>query len=190
MPSIPTRWSSFRVQRQGEQDYACALYCVVSAAIHIGTIKNDGGGVARTINAVGLERSGAFSRALFTSGVTEKAVRQLAGAAGLQLWRPNKKGEGPGLDDLGSRLDEPENETLWMVLLRVGFADPATGEIIPCLHYVLVLDVTPKGVVVADPHPARKPLYVMPKKEFLSAWDAARGPHRPRWAGCLGAPRT
>jgi len=72
----------------------------------------------------------------------------------------------------------------------VDFPDPATGKTSPYLHYVLVLEVTAKGVVVADPHPSREPIYVMPKKRFLAAWGAARGPQRAKWAGCLGRSRA
>jgi len=176
------------MQRQGKQDYACALYCIVSAAIYLGAQQDDGGGGARTIANLGAGRAEPVSTALLTCGVGVNVVRELAVAAGLSLWRPNRRAD--RLDDFASRSDRPGDGTLWMALLMVSFEDPVTGDASQDLHYVLVLEVTTDGVVVADPHPWRKPIYVMSRDDFLSAWEVGRRRNRPpKWAGCLGRAR-
>ncbi len=178
MSRVPPRWASFPIQRMVERDSSSALYCIAAAAIYLGTLKDkDDGGKWILMNA---------EAASFSKGrAYEKVVRKLADAAWLDLFRPNRRAE--GLDDLAYRSDRPGDETLWIALLKANFPNPAKRKNArPDLHYVLVLDVIAKGIVVADPHPGRKPLHVMGKEPFLAAWSAARAHGRPGWAGCLG----
>lgn len=175
MQPVPARWSSFYVNRDDEVEPASAFCCVVSAGIHLGALVPDEHVVDRVMGRLELDVS--------HDDMTEKGVRALARAAGLQVWRPNKKRD--GLELLADRAGD-EGETLWMVLTRMKFVSPTRPRrSFTALHYVLVLDVLKTGVLVADPHPWHEPIHVMPKTTFLAAWESARGPMKSAWAGCL-----
>jgi hypothetical protein len=170
-------WKNFLIKKQGEQDYACGLYCIVSAATHLGTVVDDGSGVGSVLGNL----SAPISKRVMTVGVGDHGVRKLADAAGLAVWRPLR----PGVDDLAWRDVGLEHGSLWMVLIRTKFDDPK--RIVKSYednHYVLVLDVARANVVVADPHPWKPAVHAVSKVAFERWWDAARGPSR-RWAGCL-----
>ena len=174
MPPIPEPWSSFYVDRDDDVDAASALCCVVSAGIHLGTLVRD--------DQVGLRVMERLDLAVGHTDMTEKAVRALAQAADLDLWRPNEKGK--GLDMLAYRAEECPS--VWMVLVGTKLASRRLSrQNVEAVRYVLVLDVLKRGVVVADPHPAHPPLCVMPSAQFLAAWQGARGPTRTAWAGLL-----
>ncbi|HEX7604374.1 MAG TPA: hypothetical protein VF316_22300 [Polyangiaceae bacterium] len=97
------------------------------------------------------------------------------------MWRTNRTP--PGIDHLTWH---PPEGSVWMALLRSTFDDPkAVAPSFEAPHYVLVLDVTGDEVVVIDPHPWRDQTYGMKRGAFESAWTAARGKAKPRWAGCL-----
>lgn len=117
-------------------------------------------------------------------GRDERSVRALAEAAGLWLYRPNKLPEGV------EALVRDEEGLLWIVLLKMTFEHPQSR--VPSFdapHYVLVLDVTAKGIVVADPHPWHPAISSIPTNAFMEMWHGARGPRRTRWAGVLSVPR-
>lgn len=158
--------------------------------MHIRTLTNDGTGVNQVFHQLA-KRAGAgevLPADMLTSGCTEKGLRALATAAGLSIWRPNRRAD--GLGDLAWRDDRPGNETLWVVALKMTFEDAKSKQ--PSyedLHCVVVLDVTHAGVVVADPHPWRPRVRVIPTAEFLAAWTAAVGPGKPRRACCVARER-
>lgn len=47
--NVPARWSSLVVRRQGELDYACGAYCIVTAAVALSTLKEDGDGLRKML---------------------------------------------------------------------------------------------------------------------------------------------
>jgi predicted double-glycine peptidase len=172
--TVLERFKSFTIRKQGEQDYACGLYCVVTAATYLGALDDDGNSVARVLAQVDTN----ISNYLWTSGVSEKGVRKLAVAAKLGVWRPKKV----TLENLASN----EGEHIWMALVRMEFDDPKhVVERYDDLHYVLVLEVTDTHVVVADPHPWHEDISVMQVSTFGAIWREARGQGKPPWAGCL-----
>ena len=163
---------AFKIKKQGELDYACSLYCVLSAAMHLDALPKDCG-TASVLTHPEVPRD--LPQRLLTKGATETEVRCIAKGAGLLLRRQNK----PTLDAL-KNIDLDSH--VWLALVWMTFDDPAggaprggdrvvaTGTARDEQHYVLVLDVTQKKVVVADPHPYHQDVYEMTTAGFEKAW--------------------
>ena len=177
---------AFTIKKQGELDYACSLYCVLSAAIHLGAVPRNYG-AANILAHRKVPRD--LPRRLLTNGATESELRCLAVAAKLGMCRANL----PTLDTL--RDGALEHHHLWIVRVWMTFEAAeggdqrggdavTTGTNLDEEHYVLVLDVTPDYVVVADPHPSHEDIYRMTIPGFERAW-IRRGR---RWAASLIRP--
>jgi hypothetical protein len=163
--TVPPALQQMRVAKQGDGDYACGLFALVTAARKLGTTSARAG----AINL--LDGLDAAARTRF-----EKDVRALASAAGLAVYRPNTH-------DI-AQFREPG--WLWMALVLVRFAPPGDEDSYVEKHYVLVVDHLPaKGAfVVADPHPWNPPVYCVGEREFEAAWRAAKT-KGPPWAAAL-----
>jgi hypothetical protein len=173
------RWRAFPIQRQGEHDYACGAYCVVSAAIHLGTVNDDAGGLGRVLKNLPQRDAQQMAHGLLTWGTTDGSIRQVANASGLRVRRWN----GVTLGDLRWHDEEPRSG-IWMALVQMEFRDPrGVAPVYNGLHYVLVLEVTARYVILADPHPWHAAVYAMSLRDFATAWDARRG--RSKWARYL-----
>jgi hypothetical protein len=179
MTRVPRRWADFYVHRDDPLEPASALCCVVSAAVYLGSVVKDEQTALRVIEQLDLGVS--------FDDLNERTVRALAEAAGLNLWRPNVRSR--GLDDLSWRIEDPGEETLWLAWVRMSAARSERRASPADPRYVLVLEVLGGRVIVADPLRARAPIHVVPEGEFLASWEAARGPTKPKWAGCLGRAR-
>jgi hypothetical protein len=173
--AVPPALQQLRVAKQGDGDYACGLYALVTAARKLRTTTGRAG--ATTLLA-GLEPAARarIEARLPKVGLFEKDVRALAKAAGLAVYRPNTH-------DL-AQFREPG--WLWMALVLVQFAPPSGGESYVEKHYVLVVDhLSDESVfVVADPHPWNPATYCVDEREFEAAWRAAKS-KGPPWAAAL-----
>lgn len=169
---VIARYDGFPIAKHGEKDHRSGLFCVAAAAAHLGTLPNDGEGVARLLARV----DPAVSRPLANRPLGDRRIRRLADAADLRVWRP--------YNDLDETLGwHGPRGSAWMALVRFRFDEP--GSHLPPyvgLHYVVVLEAVADGVVIADPHPWRPPVYAIPRVEFDGAWMAAQGA---KWAVCL-----
>lgn len=182
---VPARWRTLRVSKQGDDDSACGLHCLTTAARHLGTIKAAEGAcrILRKLNPQDRERI--WSR-LCARGLFEKDLRILAAAAGLAVYRPKKQDVAQFKD--AQFKEEPDQ--LWMALVKVPFTDPngdastSEDDASEDWHYVLVLEhLADEGVLVlADPHPWKPSVYCMRFDDFESAWRAAKDPP---WAALL-----
>jgi hypothetical protein len=134
---VPEHFKNFPIRKQGERDYACGLYCVVSAATHLSALHDRGDGLAHVLAHVDANISATLSKSLLTSGVSDRDVRLLAAAANLDVWRPQKA----KLKDL--TWNGEKRKHVWMALVRMRFDDP--NRVVASyddLHYVLVLEMT------------------------------------------------
>lgn len=169
-------WATFPIQRHQEHEPTSAISCLLSAAIYLGTVKDDG--IASALDVL-VSSKAATSTMRRTPKLVEKGIRSLADLVGLHVYRPNP----PRLEDF--RFDEKHSDNVWMVLLRQRFVDPAgRAEPYEANSFVLLLDLISSGVVIADPHPWHEPISLMPIAAFLGAWTTARPGNR-GWAGCL-----
>jgi hypothetical protein len=180
------RFAAFRVNKQGDSDSACGLYCVLSAARHVFLDDYDAhkAAVLRRI-----ARSTALSKAMFGSGVLPAHFRALAEAAGLAMWRPRNAGI--------ATLADIHEDAIWIVSLRMRFErgdTPASGDaVIPKAgergdrHYVVVLGVSRRHVTIADPHPWHEDVFELERAAFLRSWRLARDPGGSLWAARLSA---
>lgn len=184
---MPTPHNEFPIKKQGELDYACSLYCVLSAGIHLRVLPDDTG-PGRVLNHSAVGRD--LPKRLLGEGAREADVRRLAAAANLQLWRPNS----PTIETL---MCNDLSAGVWMALVWMRFDVPrrgrrhrgdtvTTGTALDDRHYVLVLEATRSRVVVADPHPWHEDVYAMTRRGFDRAWRR-RGY---RWAGWLARAHT
>jgi hypothetical protein len=85
---VPTRWRRLRVSKQGDDDYACGLHCVVTAARHAGTIPRKAG-PRRLLSTLEPRDAARIKARVRDAGLFEQDVRALAKAAGLAVYRPN-----------------------------------------------------------------------------------------------------
>ncbi|GAB4211268.1 MAG: hypothetical protein OHK0013_32810 [Sandaracinaceae bacterium] len=175
--TVPSVLQALRVARQGDGDYACGLFALITAARKLRATSARAGA---TVLLAGLD---AATRARIEArlpkvGHFEKDVRALAHAAGLAVYRPNTH-------DV-AQFREPG--WLWMALVLVQFVPPSGGESYVEKHYVLVLEHIPdeRVFVVADPHPWNPALYCVDEHEFEAAWRAAKT-KGPPWAAALYA---
>ena len=182
--SVPATYKDFPLKKQGELDYACSLYCILSAAIRLKALPEDAG-PATILAKPQIPQN--LPKRLLTKGATEHEVRCLAASAGLQLQRQND----PNIDDLQNiHLDNH----IWMALVWMSFVDPKGGSpaggnrVIADIkgsekHYVLILGSSPHYVTVADPHPRHQDVYRMAKTDF----EQARMHQGYRWMARLKA---
>lgn len=172
--AVPPPWRSLRVSKQDDDDYACGLHCIATAARHFGTIAG-AAGARRILKALAPPHASRVQARLPAIGLFEKDLRALAAAARLAVYRPNTH-------DV-SQFQEPG--WLWMAFVLVKFTAPNGAESDE-RHYVLVLDhVAAEGVfVVADPHPWNPPVYCVGVGAFESAWRVAKA-KGPPWAASL-----
>ena len=175
--TVPSALHLLRVAKQGDGDYACGLFALVTAARKLRTMPARAGGPVLLAGLDAATRARIEAR-LPKVGLFEKDVRALAQAAGLAVYRPNTH-------DV-AQFREPG--WLWMVLVLVQFVPPSGGESYVEKHYVLVLDHFPdeRVFVVADPHPWNPALYCVDEHEFEAAWRAAKT-KGPPWAAALYA---
>ena len=172
--AIPLRWRRLPVSKQGDDDYACGLHCIVTAARHLNAISSRSG-PQRILKALARPHASRIQARLPAVGLFEKDIRVLAAAAGLAVYRPNGQ--------------EVAQFTVpgwtWMAFVLVRFTAP-TGTTSVERHYVLVLDLLADdgAVVVADPHPWNPSVYCVALDDFESAWRAARAKKGP-WAAVL-----
>jgi hypothetical protein len=186
--SVPKPWRDFTVRQQGELDFACGPYCLINAAVGLGVLDDDAGGLVTTLDNLRRADPEAFSEVASVAlrvGTRETHLRRLGAAAGVNVKRVNT----PTLDQMSH---DPGHPAFHMALVRVDFSDPAKraqyhGEPYPWAHFVLVLDVKDDLVVVADPHPWRERLSAVPRSTFLAWWKAGRGAHRSPWAARITA---
>ena len=178
MPSqratTPAGWKGFRVVQDDPEEPASGLCCVASAGIHLGTLVDDDQATLRI-----MER---LPDHVEHDGMGEQTLRALARAAGLGFYRPNVRSEGVEI------FEEQVERALHVALLKMAFVPPKRrSSAVERFQYVLVLEVTRKGLVVADPHPWHPSISVIPTAEFIEMWSAPRGVLRPRWVGMVGA---
>jgi hypothetical protein len=173
--TVPSVLQQLRVAKQGDGDYACGLFALVTAARKLRTTSARASANALLASLDGAARVRVAAR-LPKVGLFEKDVRALARAAGLAVYRPNTH-------DL-AQFREPG--WLWMALVLVRFVPPTGAESYVEKHYVLVLEHLPdeRVFVVADPHPWNPPLYCVDEREFEAAWRAAKT-KGPPWAAAL-----
>lgn len=166
-----SRWSKFPLVRSAERG---ALACVASAALHLGTIARSRN-VLDELEATARERaSGTLTKAMDDGHLWEKAVRLFAQAAKLHVFRPNP----PRLGDF-IRGDDIAGVSIAFVRCGQAGLDDRDGDD----RFVLVLDLVPEGVVIADPHPSADRVALVAKERFVASWEAART-KRP-WAALL-----
>lgn len=173
--TVPPVLQRLRVAKQGDGDYACGLFALVTAARKLRTTSARASANALLANLDAATRARVEAR-LPKVGLFEKDVRALAHAAGLAVYRPNTH-------DV-AQFREPG--WLWMALVLVRFVPPTGAESYVEKHYVLVLEHLPDEhmFVVADPHPWNPPLYCVDEREFEVAWRAAKS-KGPPWAAAL-----
>lgn len=173
--TVPTALQQLRVAKQGDGDYACGLFALVTAARKLRTTSARAGAADLLAGLDAADRVRVEAR-LPKVGLFEKDVRALARAAGMAVYRPNTH-------DVG-QFREPG--WLWMALVLVRFVPPTGAESYVEKHYVLVLEHLPdeRVFVVADPHPWSPPLYCVDEQEFDAAWRAAKS-KGPPWAAAL-----
>lgn len=178
------RFAGFRVNKQGDSDTACGLYCVLSAAQHVFRDNYDAHKAAVLQRIAG---STALSKAMFGSGVLPAHFRALTEAAGLVMWRPRNAGI--------ATLADMNEDSIWIVRLRMRFErgdTPASGDaVIPNAgergdrHYVLILEVSRRHVTIADPHPWREDVFELTRGTFLHSWRSARDKGGSQWVARL-----
>ncbi len=174
--AVPPRWGALRarVSQQGEDDYACGLHCIVTAARHLGAIPGTAG-PQRFLTALAPRDATRIEARLPAVGLFERDIRALAAAAGLGVYRPNTHDAG--------QFKEPG--WLWIAFVLMRFTAP-NGSESDERHYLLVLDYLAgdRALVVADPHPWNPRVYCVAFQEFESAWRAAKA-RGPPWAVAL-----
>lgn len=165
------RWSKFPLVRSADRS---ALACVASAGLHLGTIARSKS-VLDALEATAREgASGTLTRAMAGGHTWEKAIRLFADAAKLHVFRPNP----PRLGDF-VRGDDIKRVSIVYARCGQEGLDGRDGDD----RFVLVLDLVPDGVVIADPHPSADRVTLVPKERFIASWEAART-KRP-WAALL-----
>lgn len=169
----PNRWSTFEMSRQTEEDYACALHCIVSAAASLRrqALADLAAGLLERLSA---RESKEFARRMQDGpGLGPKRVRMLTCEAGLSMWRPRKQ-----------HLEQFETPGLWIAMVRDTFPVGGTASVEPFDHYVLVLEYLrdDEFLLIADPHPSRPNVYRLRDTIFEQAWD---GCSRSRWSARL-----
>lgn len=170
--AVPHRWLSLRVSKQGDDDYACGLHCIVTAARQLGAA--GGTKPSLILKKLTTPDESRIKERLPTIGLFEKDLRALAVAAGLGLYRPNTHD--------ASQFQQPG--WLWMAFALVKFTAP-TGAESDEGHYLLVLDhLADEGVlVIADPHPWNPSVYCVGLDDFESAWRVSKA--KSPWAAAL-----
>ena len=173
--AVPPALQQMRVAKQGDNDYACGLFALVTAARKLGTTSARAGVTTILGGLEGTARARIEAR-LPKIGLFEKDLRALADAAGLAVYRPNTHD--------AAQFREPG--WLWMALVLVRFTSPNGEETYVQKHYVLVVEHLPTAgaLVVADPHPWNPPVYCVGEHEFEVAWRAAKT-KGPPWAAAL-----
>jgi len=172
--AVPLRWRRLPVSKQGDDDYACGLHCIVTAAPHLGASPGRRG-PQRILKAPTPPHAIRIQARLPAVGLSEKDIRALAAATGIALYRPNTHEV--------AQFTEPGG--IWMAFVLVRFTAPTRAQSDE-RHYVLVLDhLADDGVlVVADPHPWNPSVYCVALDDFESAWRAAKA-KGPPWAAAL-----
>lgn len=180
------RFAGFRVNKQGDSDSACGLYCVLSAAQHL---FRDDFAARKAAVLRRIAGSTALSKAMFGSGVLPAHFRALAEAAGLAMWRPRNASV--------ATLTDIDDESIWVARLRMLFQrgeTTASGDAVVSKvrgegnrHYVLVLGVSRRHVTIADPHPWHEDVFDLERGTFLRSWRSARDPGGSLWAARLSA---
>lgn len=170
----PAKWRGFRVVQDDPEEPASGLCCMASAGIYLSTLVDDGQATLRIMERLPDD--------VEHDGMGERTLRALARAAGLGFYRVN--GQPEGIDIFTEQIPEG----LHVALLKMAFMPPTkTAPVVERFQYVLVLEVTRKGLVVADPHPWHPAISTIPEDDFLAMWSAPRGVLRPRWVGIMGA---
>src|SRR5437868_911152 len=102
---VPRRWASFRIKRQKDPELCSAMLCIVAAGTHLGTLKNNGRGMEQVCHQLANKAwaGDELPDDMLTPRCTEKGLRAMATAAGLSMWRPNRRAD--GLGDLAWRDD-------------------------------------------------------------------------------------
>lgn len=180
------RFAGFRVNKQGDSDSACGLYCVLSAAQHL---CRDDFAARKAAVLRRIAGSAALSKAMFGSGVLPARFRALAEAAGLAVWWPRNAGL--------ATFTDVNDGSVWVARLRMLFQrgeTPASGDaVVPKIreegdrHYVLVLGVSRRHVTIADPHPWHEDIFELTRWTFLHSWRSARDKGDSLWAARLSA---
>lgn len=167
----PGQWSKFPLVRSADRS---ALACIASAALHLGTIARSKK-ILDELEAKAREQAlGSLVRAMDAGHFWEGAVRLFAYTANLQVFRPNP----PRLGDF-VRGDDVKGVSIAYAKCGQSGLDGRDGDD----RFVLVLDLVPEGVVIADPHPSADRVTLVPKERFVASWEAART-KRP-WAALL-----
>src|SRR5437763_860034 len=86
--AVPVALRRMRAAKQGDEDYACGLFAVLTAARKLGTMSARAGVTAILEGLEAVERARIEAR-LPRIGLFEKDLRALANAAGLAVYRPN-----------------------------------------------------------------------------------------------------
>lgn len=86
--TVPTALQQLRVAKQGDGDYACGLFALVTAARKLRTMSARAGAAVLLAGLDAAARVRVEAR-LPKVGLFEKDVRALAHAAGLVVYRPN-----------------------------------------------------------------------------------------------------
>lgn len=180
LPSASASSSVF-VHRDDLDDPAPAFACIVTAAVLLGTLNpNEPDGLRRLVR---------LGEVVDVTSERVRALRAMADGVGLALCRPpveqrTTTSRPPWNDD--SVGDRP----LWLVRYKATFANPEgrPHRHFTRSHYGLVMQVADGAVVVADPHPWRAPVDVVPTQTFVDAWRAAAGGRKP-WAARLARAR-
>lgn len=172
---VPKSLRDVAVAKQGDGDYACGLFALMTAARQLGAPGRRQNATELLASLAPADRRRIEAR-IPRVGLFEKDLRALAAAAGLSIYRPNTHD--------AAQFREPG--WLWMALVMARFTHPSNGESDVEKHYVLVLGHLKEeaALVIADPHPWNPSVYSVDEKAFEAAWRAAKT-KGPPWAAAL-----
>lgn len=160
--TVPERWKSTFVSKQGYMDWTCGAHCLATAAVHFGTRKGSRT-LAMTLLLEAEHERGqpGFVRRVHQEGMWPAASRAVARVAGLRLYVPRVQEY--------AQLLEPG--LVWLAFMP---------KLVDETHYVLVLDASDDGdlVFVVDPHPTKPDIYAMSRIAFEQAWKPQRKDRR------------
>jgi hypothetical protein len=152
------RTGGFRIFKQGELDYACGLYCLLSAARHLGTFPHDDP-FPRWARAAGY--------GVMKDGFRADRLAVLAAGVGLRFGRAVRT------------VASLTAERIWLTAAKLPFFAPS-GVAYREDHYVLIVGRTPSGrLVLADPHPWNRDRYTLSERAFDRFWQES---WQGRWA--------
>jgi hypothetical protein len=175
---------TFPVYAQGEEDLACGLYCLVSAAAALNTIdaSHATGSATEQVwkrlppDCSLFEKRPAVPSHLFDRGLWHCDLQTVGEACGLRAAKT---------DEMPRDISPSSPVLAYLALTSV--RDPRGRHQPPFTHYVLALEYVPSDsddtegwMIIADPHPwrplnsapemPRGQIYAVSTEQFLKAW--------------------